>query len=50
MMDYHAYSNTLILDIGQGVTKAGYQGEELPTLVFDTVIGKAKYTRIVKAE
>lgn len=37
---------TVVLDIGQFATKCGFAGEDNPSLVFFTIIGKTKYQQI----
>ena len=37
---------TVVLDIGQFSTKAGYAGEDMPTQIFFTIVGKPKYRQI----
>jgi len=37
---------TVVLDIGQFSTKAGYAGEDMPTQTFFTIVGKPKYRQI----
>ncbi len=37
---------TIILDIGQFSCKAGFAGEDLPTLVFLTMVGQPKYQSV----
>jgi actin beta/gamma 1 len=36
-------SDTVIIDIGEALTKVGFAGEEKPRAIFPTVIGKPKY-------
>jgi actin beta/gamma 1 len=37
---------TVVLDIGQFSSKCGYAGEDFPSQVFFTIVGKPKYTQI----
>ncbi len=37
---------TIVLDIGQFSTKAGFAGEDSPSLVFITMVGKPKYRNL----
>ena len=37
---------TVVLDIGQFATKCGFAGEDNPSLVFFTIVGKTKYQQI----
>ena len=37
---------TIVIDIGQGSTKVGYAGDEIPRSIFPTVTGKPKYQKM----
>lgn len=41
---------TVIIDIGEAFVKVGFAGEEKPTSIFPTVIGKPKYKPVMQVE
>lgn len=42
--------NALILDFGSGTIKAGFSGEDMPSLTFESYIGKPKYKKLLGRE
>ncbi len=41
---------TVIIDIGEAYVKVGFAGEEKPTSIFPTVIGKPRYAHVMQVE
>lgn len=39
-------AQTIVIDVGSGICKAGFAGEEAPRVTFPSVIGYSKYMRI----
>lgn len=39
--------SAIVIDIGSGVMKAGLSGEEKPSLVFNTYVGRPKHEKIM---
>jgi len=37
----------IVIDCGSGVMKAGYSGEEKPSLVFNTYVGRPKHQKVM---
>lgn len=42
MTDNITNYSSIVIDIGSGITKAGFTGEDGPRSVFSTIIGKPK--------
>lgn len=41
------FKQALVIDNGSGTTKAGHAGEDKPSEVFPTYVGRPKYTRVL---
>lgn len=47
MSAQNATPRTVVLDFGTHSTRAGFAGQRVPDLVFESTVGKAKYRRVV---
>jgi len=50
MAEENAFENTVVVDNGSGVVKAGWSGEEMPRIVFPSIVGRAKTRSTVCSE
>lgn len=47
MVDIYGNYSSIVVDIGSGITKAGFSGEDGPRSVFSSVVGKPKMPGII---
>lgn len=50
MQDTNSLFSSLILDLGSGIVKAGFSGEDLPAIQFDSYIGRPKFKKLLGQE
>ena len=47
MTDFNLFNTPLIVDFGSGQVKADFSGEEEPKVIFDSWLGKPKYSKVL---
>jgi len=47
MTDYNMFNSAAVVDLGSGQVKADFSGEEHPKCIFDSIIGRPKFNKIL---